>query len=53
MLAVPLLQSYDFNNPGFSRDDVQIGHLTSLLWKKTKKLGCGYTKCPSMDYVVW
>ena len=110
--GLSLPQSYDFNKPGFSRDDVQIGHLTAsepppavaanghaavpavawrcchllpsslrtsdllvplpiasppprrpppcplhplpaVLWKKTKKLGCGYTKCPDMDYVVW
>lgn len=35
-------QKYNYAHPGFSRS---TGHVTQLVWKSTKKLGCGYAIC--------
>ena len=33
---------YSYDNPGFSKS---TGHFTQLIWKSSKKLGCGYVSC--------
>ena len=33
------ISNYDFNKPGFSS---QVGGFTQVVWKNTKKIGCGY-----------
>jgi uncharacterized protein YkwD len=42
------IKQYDYNNPGFS---MQTGHFTQVVWKTTRKVGCGMTQCNGMD--VW
>lgn len=33
------VDKYDFNNPGYNQD---AGGFTQLVWKNSKKIGCGY-----------
>lgn len=45
--------SYDFANPGTSRDGVEIRHFTNIVWKATTKIGCGLARCQgNTDYVT-
>ena len=39
------IENYDFNNPGFNMD---AGDFTQVVWKNTKKIGCGYA-CSGRD----
>jgi len=39
---------YDFKHGGFSMD---TGHFTQLVWKSTKRVGCGMRTCKGLD--VW
>lgn len=36
------VENYSYNHPGFS---YKTGHFTQLIWKGSKKLGCGYVAC--------
>jgi len=40
------INSYNFNNPGFSGS---TGHFTQLVWKSTTKVGCGLKLCSYLD----
>lgn len=35
-------KEYSYRHPGFS---YQTGHFTQLVWKSSRKLGCGYAAC--------
>lgn len=35
-------EAYSYRQPGFSHE---TGHFTQLVWKETKKIGCGYVDC--------
>src|SRR5262249_36318830 len=41
---------YTYYHPGFS---MQTGHFTQLVWKSTKKLGCGYVECHDSNNRPW
>jgi uncharacterized protein YkwD len=43
------IASYDFGSGGFS---METGHLTQVLWKGTKQLGCGMATCNGFDLWV-
>jgi uncharacterized protein YkwD len=36
------VSSYDFSHPGFSG---RTGHFSQVVWRGTKKIGCGVKKC--------
>ncbi|KAL4858587.1 GLIPR1-like protein 1 [Chlorella vulgaris] len=40
--------SYNFKNPGVSRDGGQTHHFTQLVWKETSQVGCGVARCPNL-----
>lgn len=40
---------YDYATGGFSH---QTGHFTQLVWKGTKRVGCGYKTGPSGTYLA-
>ena len=42
-------KDYDFDKPGFAAN---TGHFTQIVWKSTKKIGCGFGKKGSKMYVV-
>lgn len=42
------VEGYDFKRGGFSMD---TGHFTQLVWKDTKRVGCGMVSCNGLD--VW
>lgn len=44
------LPKYDFNNQGFSP---ATGHLTQVLWKGSKQLGCGVQGCQAANGFRW
>lgn len=35
---------YNYGKPGFVHG---IGHFTQMIWKNTKQVGCGFTRCNS------
>ena len=43
------VSSYDFSNPGFKEG---VGHFTQLVWKNTKKIGCGIAVDDKETYFV-
>jgi uncharacterized protein YkwD len=45
------VKNYNFAKPGTSSG---VGHFTQIVWKNTKQIGCGVSKCilGSMRYVV-
>lgn len=36
------VKDYDYSKPGFS---MKTGHFTQVVWKGTKRVGCGRTAC--------
>ncbi|KAI3428030.1 hypothetical protein D9Q98_006416 [Chlorella vulgaris] len=40
--------SYNFKNPGVSRDGGQTHHFTQLVWRETSQVGCGVARCPNL-----
>ncbi|CAO3611543.1 unnamed protein product [Cunninghamella blakesleeana] len=40
-------KDYDYNNPVFGSG---TGHFTQVVWKGTKKIGCGVTSCNGSKY---
>jgi uncharacterized protein YkwD len=43
------IRDYDFGSGGFS---METGHLTQVLWKGSKRLGCGMATCNGFDLWV-
>ena len=43
------IKLYKFPNGGFS---MQTGHLTQVLWRSTKQVGCGHVTCKGNDIYV-
>lgn len=41
---------YHYWNPGFSYD---TGHFTQVVWKSTRKVGCGYADCDRENGKKW
>jgi uncharacterized protein YkwD len=42
------VEKYDFDDGGFS---METGHFTQLVWKSTRKVGCGSASCKSLR--IW
>jgi hypothetical protein len=42
------IDGYDFGGGGFS---METGHFTQLVWRDTRRLGCGMSQCNGMD--IW
>jgi len=43
------IKRYKFPNGGFS---MTTGHLTQLLWRSTRQVGCGHAQCKGLDIYV-
>lgn len=43
------VERYNFKRGGFS---METGHFTQLVWKNTRRVGCGMTTCKGYDYWV-
>ena len=41
---------YDFSKGRFS---FEAGHFTQLVWRKTRRLGCGYARCSGDRAEIW
>ena len=43
------IAQYRFPDGGFS---MQTGHFTQVVWRGTKRVGCGRSQCKGMDIYV-